>query len=126
MGDCQEIFEHETQVVVVGGGPVGMLTAFQLSRLGVPCLLAEQSLETTKWPKMDLTNCRTMEIFRMLGIADEYRALEGAVGGEHKCDSLFYTSCNPEGKLMTAWVCSSEFPLCKPVLTFSTAITFNK
>jgi len=60
-------------------------------------------------PKMDLTNCRTMEIFRMLGIADEYRAQEGAVGGDYKCDSLFYTSCSPGGKLMAAWVSSGVF-----------------
>lgn len=51
----------ETPIVIVGGGPVGLLTAFELSRLGIPCLLAEQAVETTKWPKMDLANCRTME-----------------------------------------------------------------
>jgi thioredoxin reductase len=105
MGDLgQKSFEHEAPVVIVGGGPVGMLTAFELSRLGIECLLAEQSLETTKWPKMDLTNCRSMEIMRMMGIADEYRAQKGAVNGSIPSDSLFYTSCSPEGKLITAWV----------------------
>jgi FAD-dependent monooxygenase len=81
-----------------------MITAFELSRLGIGCLLAEQSLETTKWPKMDLINCRSMEIMRMMGIADEYRSQKGAVDGSIPSDSIFYTSCNSEGKLITAWV----------------------
>ena len=96
--------EHEVPVTIVGGGPVGMLTAFELSRLGIQCLLAEQNLATTKYPKMDLTNCRSMEILRMLGIADEMRAQEDAVDGDSPCDSLFYTSCSPGGKLLTSWV----------------------
>jgi hypothetical protein len=105
MGDTEATAMHETPIIIVGGGPVGMLTALNLSRFGVKCLLAEQSLETTKWPKMDLTNCRTMEIFRMMGIADEYRALEGAVGGNFKMNSLFYHSVSPGSELITSWVC---------------------
>ena len=82
-----------------------MLTAFNLSRLGCECLLAEQSLETTKWPKMDLSNCRTMEIFRMLGIAEEYRSQRGAVSVDSPSDSLFYTSCGAGGEVIASWVC---------------------
>jgi thioredoxin reductase len=104
IGDAETAVMHEIPIVIVGGGPVGMLTALNLSRFGVQCLLAEQSLETTKWPKMDLTNCRTMEIFRMMGIADEYRALEGAVGGDFKMNSLFYHSVTPGSELITSWV----------------------
>jgi hypothetical protein len=100
----QEHLKYDVPVAVVGGGPVGMLTAFELSRLGIDCILAEQSLETTKWPKMDLTNCRLMEIMRMLGIADEYRTQNGAVSGDSYCDSVFYTSCGPRGKVMATWV----------------------
>lgn len=48
---------HNTPILIAGGGPVGLMLAYELSRLGVPCLLAEKALETTKWPKMDLTNC---------------------------------------------------------------------
>jgi hypothetical protein len=99
-----QLVEHRTPVIIVGAGPVGMLTAFELSRLGIECILAEMNLETTKWPKMDLTNCRSMEILRMMGIADEYRAQKGAVDENSACDSLFYTSCGPGGKLVTSWV----------------------
>jgi 2-polyprenyl-6-methoxyphenol hydroxylase-like FAD-dependent oxidoreductase len=95
----------ETPVVVVGGGPVGLITAYGLARLDVPCLLAEQSLETTKWPKMDLTNCRSMEILRMWGLADEYRALKGSVPKEANFDTIFYSTAALGGEIITKWVC---------------------
>lgn len=97
---------EEIPVIVVGAGPVGMLLAYGLDQLGVPCLLAERSLDTTKWPKMDLTNCRSMELLRVLGLADEYRNLEGSVGPEADFDSYFVTRAVGEGKLLGAWVSS--------------------
>ena len=36
-------------------------------------MLIERNLDTTKWPKMDLTNCRSMEILKRLGIAEGLR-----------------------------------------------------
>ena len=95
----------ETPVVVVGGGPVGLITAYGLARLDVPCLLAEQSLETTKWPKMDLTNCSSMEILRMWGLADEYRALKVSVPKEADFDTIFYNTAVLGGEIITKWVC---------------------
>lgn len=62
-----------TPVLVVGAGPAGLIAALQLAKNGVPCLLAERNLDTTKWPKMDITNCRSMEILKRLGVADEFR-----------------------------------------------------
>lgn len=122
MGDIQQplgaALRIETPIVIVGGGPVGLLTAFQLSRLGTPCLLAEQATETTKWPKMDLANCRTMEIFRMLGIASELRSRKGAVGSEHTSDSIFYTSSGKDGHLITSWVREQISWMFRSQLTF--------
>jgi 2-polyprenyl-6-methoxyphenol hydroxylase-like FAD-dependent oxidoreductase len=48
-------------VVVVGAGPVGMMTALELAHHGVACLLAEQNAGPTVHPKMEFTNPRTME-----------------------------------------------------------------
>lgn len=63
------------QVLVVGAGPVGMITALSLAKRGTKCLLVERNLETTKWPKMDVTNCRSMELLRRIGLADGLREI---------------------------------------------------
>jgi FAD-dependent monooxygenase len=60
-------------VLIAGGGPVGLLLATVLSHYGVPSVLLERNETTTKWPKMDLTNARSMEIFRRLGLSDGLR-----------------------------------------------------
>lgn len=65
----------DTDVLVVGGGPIGLLTALTLSLNGIKCILVERNQHTTQWPKMDLTNCRSMELLQRLGIADEWRKL---------------------------------------------------
>ena len=50
-------------VLIVGGGPVGLITATTLAKYGVRSVILERNLTTTKWPKMDLTNARSMEIY---------------------------------------------------------------
>ncbi|PYI09956.1 FAD-dependent monooxygenase [Aspergillus sclerotiicarbonarius CBS 121057] len=60
-------------VLIVGGGPVGLVLATTLAHHGVKSVLIERNLTTTRWPKMDLTIARSMEIFRCLGIANGLR-----------------------------------------------------
>ena len=60
-------------VLIAGGGPVGLLLATVLSHYGVRSVILERNCDTTKWPKMDLTNARSMELFRRLGLADALR-----------------------------------------------------
>lgn len=36
-------------------------------------MVVERNLETTRWPKMDITNCRSMELLSRLGLADGLR-----------------------------------------------------
>ena len=64
----------ETQVIIVGAGPVGLTLAIDLGRRGIACLLVEQKAEPQFLPKMERCNARTMEIFRRLGLADRIRA----------------------------------------------------
>jgi 2-polyprenyl-6-methoxyphenol hydroxylase-like FAD-dependent oxidoreductase len=64
----------DPQVLVVGGGPVGLTLAIDLGRRGVRCTLIEQKEAPQFLPKMERCNARTMEIFRRLGIADRVRA----------------------------------------------------
>jgi len=64
----------DTQVIVVGAGPVGLTLAIALGNLGVRCILLERNDAPSGLPKMERCNARTMEIYRRLGIVDEIRA----------------------------------------------------
>ena len=64
----------DTQVLVVGGGPIGLTLAIDLGIRGVRCTLIEQKEAPQFLPKMERCNARTMEIFRRIGIADKVRA----------------------------------------------------
>lgn len=60
--------------VIIGGGPVGLTAAIELGQRDVPVLLLSQGRETSVHPKCNLTNARSMEQFRRLGIAADIRA----------------------------------------------------
>ncbi len=64
----------DTDVLVAGGGPVGLTLAIDLGQRGVRCMLVDKRPEPAFLPKMERCNARTMEIFRRLGIADEVRS----------------------------------------------------
>lgn len=65
----------DTPILIAGGGPVGMTLALNLARYGVRSLLVERNTTTTSAPKMDLTNGRSMELFRRLGLIEKLRAV---------------------------------------------------
>jgi 2-polyprenyl-6-methoxyphenol hydroxylase-like FAD-dependent oxidoreductase len=64
----------DTQVLIVGAGPVGLTLAVDLGRRGVRCTIVEQKPAPAKLPKMERCNARTMEIYRRMGIVDQVRA----------------------------------------------------
>ncbi len=64
----------DTQVLIVGAGPIGLTLAIDLGRRGVRCTLIEQKEAPQFLPKMERCNARTMEIYRRMGIADRIRA----------------------------------------------------
>ena len=66
---------NDFDVVISGAGPVGLVLAIDLGRRGVRTLLVEKDATTKRFPKMDRSNARTMEMFRRLGLADQVRAL---------------------------------------------------
>jgi 2-polyprenyl-6-methoxyphenol hydroxylase-like FAD-dependent oxidoreductase len=53
-------------------------------------MLVERNETTTRHPKMDITNARSMELFRRMGIAEELRAV--AVAEDHPFDVSWITS----------------------------------
>ncbi|WP_084688264.1 FAD-dependent oxidoreductase [Paraburkholderia oxyphila] len=82
----------DVPVLVVGGGPVGLATALELQSRGIKTLVVERNPGTTRHPKMDVTNGRSMEHFRRLGVADRIRGV--AVPPENCMDVSWVTRLN--------------------------------
>jgi 2-polyprenyl-6-methoxyphenol hydroxylase-like FAD-dependent oxidoreductase len=64
----------DTQVTIIGAGPVGLTLAVDLGLQGIKCTLVEKKPEPEFLPKMERCNARTMEIFRRMGLAEKIRA----------------------------------------------------
>ncbi|HEY0576278.1 MAG TPA: FAD-dependent monooxygenase [Pseudonocardia sp.] len=63
------VADPEVEVLIVGGGPVGLTARALLERWGVSTLLVERYAELSPFPRSRLVNVRSMEIFRQLGLA---------------------------------------------------------
>ena len=64
----------ETDVLIAGGGPFGLMLANELGRRHIQCLLVDPKASTAFNPQANATQARTMEHFRRLGFAQEIRA----------------------------------------------------
>jgi 2-polyprenyl-6-methoxyphenol hydroxylase-like FAD-dependent oxidoreductase len=65
----------EAAVLVVGGGPCGLILGIELGRRGISTLVVDDKPGTALHPQANATQARTMEHYRRLGFADEIRAL---------------------------------------------------
>ena len=66
--------EFDTQVLIVGGGPVGMGLALELGLRGICCTVVERYTEPQPIPKGQNLTQRTMEHFHFWGAETELRA----------------------------------------------------
>ncbi len=82
----------DTDVVIVGGGPVGLALAGDLGWRGIPCVLLEQTDGVIGQPKMDGINVRTMEFCRRWGITGDIRAC--GYPKDYPQDMVYLTSFN--------------------------------
>ncbi|MDJ0376864.1 FAD-dependent monooxygenase [Cryobacterium sp. PH31-L1] len=91
----------ETDVLIVGSGPAGSAAALFLSTLGVPNIMITKYRWTANTPRAHITNQRTMEIFRDVGIDDAVRA--ESTPNELMGDTVFCTSIAGEelGRILT-------------------------
>ncbi len=64
----------QTDVIIIGGGPTGLVLAHELGRRGVRVVLLDDKPDTAILPAANATQARTMEHFRRLGLADEIRS----------------------------------------------------
>lgn len=79
----------ETEVLIVGGGPCGLMLANELGRRGIRCLLVDAKPGTAFNPQANATQARTMEHFRRLGFANEVRAQ--GLPADHPTDIAYLT-----------------------------------
>lgn len=90
-----------TDVLIVGSGPAGSSAALFLSTLGVENIMITKYRWTANTPRAHITNQRTMEIFRDVGI--EEQVLAEATPHEFMGDTVFCTSIAGEeiGRILT-------------------------
>ncbi|HEY9223522.1 MAG TPA: FAD-dependent oxidoreductase, partial [Variovorax sp.] len=66
--------QHDAEVVIVGGGPVGMGLAIELGQRGVSTIVVERYPQPQPIPKGQNLTQRTMEHFHFWGAEKELRA----------------------------------------------------
>ena len=66
--------ESRAQVIIVGGGPVGLGLAIELGQRGIRCILVERYVSPQPIPKGQNLTQRTLEHFPLLGRRPELRA----------------------------------------------------
>jgi 2-polyprenyl-6-methoxyphenol hydroxylase-like FAD-dependent oxidoreductase len=75
----------DTDVLVVGAGPTGLMAGLVLTRRGVPVVVVDQKAGPTHESRALAVQARTMEIYDQLGLADQvlsgaYPALRMQIG----------------------------------------------
>jgi 2-polyprenyl-6-methoxyphenol hydroxylase-like FAD-dependent oxidoreductase len=75
----------DTDVLVVGAGPTGLMAGLVLTRRGVPVVVVDQKAGPTRESRALAVQARTMEIYDQLGLADQvlsgaYPALRVQIG----------------------------------------------
>jgi 2-polyprenyl-6-methoxyphenol hydroxylase-like FAD-dependent oxidoreductase len=79
----------KTPVLIVGGGPFGLMLSIELGRRGVHSVLVDRKERTAVNPQANATQARTMEYYRRLGFADEIRAL--GLPRDYPTDIAYFT-----------------------------------
>ncbi|MGV9498707.1 FAD-dependent oxidoreductase [Streptomyces sp. NPDC003642] len=81
----------ETDVLIVGSGPAGAAAALALSTYGVPHIVVTRYAHLADTPRAHITNQRTMEVLRDLGVEQEVVARatpQHLMGNTTFCTSL--------------------------------------
>jgi 2-polyprenyl-6-methoxyphenol hydroxylase-like FAD-dependent oxidoreductase len=77
------------EVLIVGGGPCGLMLAIELARRGVDALLVDDKPDTAFNPQANATQARTMEYYRRLGFAAEVRF--AGLPSDYPTDIAYFT-----------------------------------
>ena len=79
----------DAAVIVVGGGPAGLMLANELGARGIATLLFCDRPGTSPYPQANATQARTMEFYRRLGFAEKLR-MRG-LPPDHPTDVAYFT-----------------------------------
>ena len=99
----------DTEVLIVGGGPVGLALALELSLQGRKCLLVESHARTGLVPRAKTTNVRTRELLRRWGIAGRLAA-KSPFGTDYPSNVVFATRMSGReiARFENAFSCAPE------------------
>src|SRR3954467_7165114 len=61
---------RDTDVVVIGAGPTGLVLALWLTRLGIRVRIIDKTAEPGTTSRAVAVQARTLELYRQVGIAD--------------------------------------------------------
>ena len=78
-----------TDVLIVGGGPSGLMLAIELGCRGIACVVLEEDTGPPQLPKANATSARTMEHYRRRGFSGRIRAL--GLPLDHAQDVTYHT-----------------------------------
>src|ERR1700743_2749121 len=96
----------QTEVLIIGAGPTGLVLALWLTRLGVRVRIVDKTAEPGTTSRALAVQARTLELYRQLDLAEAvvargHRVLAGNfwIGGHRKARILF----NDIGKGLTPY-----------------------
>ncbi|OZF45737.1 FAD-dependent monooxygenase [Rhodococcus sp. 14-2470-1a] len=83
--------DYDTDVLIIGSGPAGGAAALMLATYGIDTVLVSKYGWVANTPRAHITNQRTLEVLRDLGVDDEALALgspQDIIGDTVLCTSL--------------------------------------
>ncbi|MFI2200457.1 FAD-dependent monooxygenase [Streptomyces sp. NPDC020192] len=81
---------NETEVLIIGGGPVGLALALDLRSRGVACMVLEATDGRIRHPRVGTVGPRSMELMRRWGLAERIR--KSGWPGDHPLDIAWVTA----------------------------------
>jgi 2-polyprenyl-6-methoxyphenol hydroxylase-like FAD-dependent oxidoreductase len=92
---------QETEVAVIGAGPVGLLLACRLAQLGIACIILEKRAQPFRHTRAIGIHAPSIQRFEQLGIVDQLLAVGVKVGkgaaysGGRRLGELSFERCPP-------------------------------
>ena len=80
----------ETDVLIVGAGPCGLMLANELGVRGIRAIVVDREEDVAKAPQANATQARSMEHYRRHGFASDIRKL--GLPQDHPTDVAYFTS----------------------------------